>query len=93
MTGWPSLVGRERSVADMLQRGLLPAALPVLPGVRLAARYPAGRAGAQVGGDWYDAVEPARRPDRRRGRRRGRPRLAAAAAMGQLRSALRAYAR
>lgn len=44
---------RTRAVED-LQRGLLPSALPDVPGLELAARYrPAGRDVA-VGGDFYD---------------------------------------
>jgi PAS domain S-box-containing protein len=83
---------REHRVAETLQRSLLPERLPEIPGLALAARYlPAGR-GAAVGGDWYDALEL---PD-------GRVALIvgdvvghgirAAAVMGQLRNALRAYA-
>jgi serine phosphatase RsbU (regulator of sigma subunit)/anti-sigma regulatory factor (Ser/Thr protein kinase)/ABC-type transporter Mla MlaB component len=45
-----------RDVAAELQRALLPTALPVLPQVRLAARYlVAGREQA-AGGDWFDAI-------------------------------------
>ncbi|MFD2689254.1 SpoIIE family protein phosphatase [Streptomyces phyllanthi] len=47
---------REASVADAIQRTMLPPSLPAPPGVRLASRYlPASRT-AQVGGDWYDAI-------------------------------------
>lgn len=50
------LYGREASVADALQRVMLPPSLPEPTGVRLASRYvPASRT-AQVGGDWYDAI-------------------------------------
>ncbi|MEU6377227.1 SpoIIE family protein phosphatase [Streptomyces sp. NPDC046909] len=50
------LYAREASVADALQRTMLPPSLPEPPGVVLASRYlPASRA-AQVGGDWYDAI-------------------------------------
>lgn len=43
-----------RTTSTILQRSLLPADLPVLPGVELAMRYwPAGE-GAVVGGDFYD---------------------------------------
>lgn len=37
-----------------LQRSLLPAAPPVLPGLQVAARYVAGSADVDVGGDWWD---------------------------------------
>jgi phosphoserine phosphatase RsbU/P len=44
----------ERShVARVLQRSLLPPALPVIPGVELVARYLPGA--EEVGGDFYDA--------------------------------------
>jgi serine phosphatase RsbU (regulator of sigma subunit) len=39
-----------------LQQSLLPAALPDLPGWRLAAAYRPGAEGAEVGGDFYDVV-------------------------------------
>lgn len=39
-----------------LQRATLPAGLPVLPQVRLAARYLAAGEEAAAGGDWFDAV-------------------------------------
>lgn len=104
-TGWLQLVGdrvalavehasvyeREHRIAETLQRSLLPERLPDIPGISIAARYLAGGAGA-VGGDWYDVVPLAR----------GRVGLAmgdvvghgigAASLMGQMRSALRAYA-
>lgn len=43
----------ERSVGEMLQRALLPEALPLMAGVRLAAAF--RPADDLVGGDWYDA--------------------------------------
>ncbi|KRD19909.1 serine/threonine protein phosphatase [Streptomyces sp. Root264] len=50
------LYAREASVADTLQRTMLPQSLPDPAGVTLAGRYlPASRT-AQVGGDWYDAI-------------------------------------
>lgn len=39
-----------------LQRALLPAALPVLSRVRIAAHYLAARTTQQAGGDWFDAI-------------------------------------
>jgi len=46
----------ERSaIARTLQRSLLPAELPALPGMELAARYVAAGEGNEVGGDFYDA--------------------------------------
>lgn len=79
-------------VSEALQRSLLPADLPHVPGAALAVRYLPAARGLEVGGDWYEAV---RLPDGRLGVAvgdvvgRG---LAAAAVMGQLRSALRAFA-
>jgi anti-anti-sigma factor len=47
----------EHDIAETLQRSLLPERLPDLATVGLAACYlPAGR-GTQAGGDWYDVVE------------------------------------
>ncbi len=45
-----------REVADTLQRSLLPAHLPVVPGIQLAARYRSGADGVVVGGDTYDVL-------------------------------------
>jgi PAS domain S-box-containing protein len=83
---------REHHVAETLQRSLLPERLPRIDGVDLAARYIPAGTGAGVGGDWYDAIEL----------RDGRVAvvvgdvvghgLRAAAMMGQLRNACRAYA-
>jgi serine phosphatase RsbU (regulator of sigma subunit)/anti-sigma regulatory factor (Ser/Thr protein kinase) len=83
---------RELGVVEVLQRSLLPERLPRLPGIQVGARYLPGGAGAEVGGDWYDAIPL----------EGGRIGLAlgdvvghgigAAALMGQLRNALRAYA-
>ena len=47
----------ERTIAETLQRSVLPAALPQVPGVQLAARYLPGTRGVDIGGDWFDAVE------------------------------------
>lgn len=47
---------RERShIARTLQRSLLPARLPEIPGLELAARYRAAGEENEVGGDFYDA--------------------------------------
>jgi len=82
---------REHTIAETLQRSLLPERLPRIEGLEIAARYlPAGR-GAAIGGDWYDALE---RPDGKVafvvGDVVGHG-LRAAAVMGQLRNAFRAY--
>ncbi|MQY35540.1 hypothetical protein SRB17_35180 [Streptomyces sp. RB17] len=46
--------GRQREVAEAMQRNLLPP-LPEHGRIQLAARYQPAPAGSQVGGDWYDA--------------------------------------
>ncbi|HEV2062154.1 MAG TPA: SpoIIE family protein phosphatase, partial [Solirubrobacteraceae bacterium] len=83
---------RQHGIAEELQRSLLPESLPEVPGLTMAARYFAGGAGTRVGGDWYDAVAlPGGRVAVVIGDVAGRG-VDAAAMMGQLRSALRAYA-
>ena len=82
----------ERSVAETLQRSVLPDRLPEIEGLELAARYLPGTAGVEVGGDWFDVITLDR----------GRVGLVvgdvvgkgvrAAATMGQLRNGLRAFA-
>ncbi len=82
----------ERGIAETLQRSVLPERLPAHHGVKLAARYLPGTVGVDVGGDWYDAMNL----------RDGRIGIVigdvvgkgvqAAAMMGQLRNALRAFA-
>ena len=86
------LFERQHSIAEELQRSLLPDSLPHVPGLTMAARYFAGGAGTRVGGDWYDTVAlPGGRVALVIGDVAGRG-IDAAAMMGQLRSALRAYA-
>jgi PAS domain S-box-containing protein len=83
----------EREIAVGLQRALLPGALVVPAGVSVAARYEAGSAALEVGGDWYDVFELL---DGRVAVTVGDVvghGLEAAAAMGQLRTALAALAR
>ncbi|WP_407548153.1 PP2C family protein-serine/threonine phosphatase [Streptomyces sp. Pv4-95] len=41
-------------LAEALQREMLPAALPELPGLRTAATYAPARSGLDIGGDWFD---------------------------------------
>ncbi|HEX2179696.1 MAG TPA: PP2C family protein-serine/threonine phosphatase, partial [Actinomycetota bacterium] len=48
----------SRDMAVTLQKSLLPAALPEIPGLDIAARYNAGGEGAEVGGDFYDVFQP-----------------------------------
>jgi anti-sigma regulatory factor (Ser/Thr protein kinase)/putative methionine-R-sulfoxide reductase with GAF domain len=81
----------ERNAATALQRSLLPAGLPTVPDIELAARYVPG-GGGEVGGDWYDVFDlPSGRFCVVVGDVVGRG-LAASIAMGRLRSAVRAYA-
>jgi serine phosphatase RsbU (regulator of sigma subunit)/anti-sigma regulatory factor (Ser/Thr protein kinase) len=81
----------ERATAETLQRSVLPASLPRVEGVQLAARYLPGTQGVAVGGDWFDALEL---NDGRLGLVVGDVMgkgVHAAATMGQLRNALRAF--
>jgi serine phosphatase RsbU (regulator of sigma subunit)/CheY-like chemotaxis protein len=82
----------EHEVAQTLQRTLLPRSLPAIDGLAVTARYRPGRAGTQVGGDWYDVIPlDDGRVALTVGDVMGRG-ARAAAVMGQLRTALRAYA-
>ena len=82
----------EHRIAETLQRSLLPDALPSVPGLALAACYQPGSVGTQVGGDWYDVfVLDDGRVALVVGDVVGRG-TRAAAVMGQLRTAIRAYA-
>jgi PAS domain S-box-containing protein len=85
-------MAHQRAIAETLQQAMLPATLPAADGAEIAACYLPATKGLSVGGDWYDALEL----------RDGRIIVAvgdvaghgveAAAAMGQVRNALRAYA-
>lgn len=44
----------QRSIADTLQRSLLPASMPDVPGVDVAVRYWANGEASSVGGDFFD---------------------------------------
>jgi serine phosphatase RsbU (regulator of sigma subunit)/anti-sigma regulatory factor (Ser/Thr protein kinase) len=83
---------RERRTAAALQTGLLPQGVPALRHGQLAVRYLPALGGPAVGGDWYDAIQL---PDGRLGLAIGDVTghgAEAAVLMGQLRTALRAYA-
>ncbi|MGN9812772.1 SpoIIE family protein phosphatase [Micromonospora sp. BQ11] len=82
----------QMSIAADLQRALLPTVLPTLSGARHAVRYLPWTKGADIGGDWYDVIRidsataavvigdvAGHSPQ-------------AAATMGQIRNAIRAYA-
>lgn len=47
----------ERHIAQTLQRSLLPAGLPEVPGAQVAVRYWAAGEGTEVGGDFYDVFD------------------------------------
>ena len=86
------LFAREHQAAETLQRALLPT-LPTVDGLDTSARYLPATARNAVGGDWYDVLRL--RDDLGVGIAVGDVMghdLAAAAAMGQLRSVLRSYA-
>jgi serine phosphatase RsbU (regulator of sigma subunit) len=82
---------REHEIAETLQNSFLPDTLPDVLGLDLASAYLPGTVGLAVGGDWYDAV-----PLNDQavalvvGDVVGHG-VRAAAIMGQLRNALRAY--
>jgi PAS domain S-box-containing protein len=82
---------QQSTISHLLQHSLLPGQLGELPGVRIAARYVAASAVAEVGGDFFDVV----RLDGHRmalaiGDVQGHD-MTAAMVMGGLRSAIRAY--
>ncbi|PZG16349.1 ATP-binding SpoIIE family protein phosphatase [Nonomuraea aridisoli] len=94
------LFEEERHTAESFQKHLLPRALPQLDGLQIAVRYyPAAPLAShgqgiqtQVGGDWYDVIPlSAGRVGIVIGDVEGRG-AKAAAIMGQLRAALRAFA-
>ncbi|MEU8684428.1 SpoIIE family protein phosphatase, partial [Streptomyces sp. NPDC048611] len=79
-------------LATMLQRSLLPRKLPSLPGGVAVARYLPATMGLEVGGDWYDVIplsdgHVALVIGDVEGHSAG-----AATIMGQMRTAIRAYA-
>jgi GAF domain-containing protein/anti-sigma regulatory factor (Ser/Thr protein kinase) len=82
---------QERQIAETLQHSMLPDALPDVTGITLCARYLPGGA-IDVGGDWYDVIPlPGARFGLAIGDVAGHG-VRAAAVMGQLRHALRAFA-
>ncbi|MCX4511781.1 serine/threonine-protein phosphatase [Streptomyces sp. NBC_01619] len=84
---------RHRETAVTLQRSLLPQELEQPDDLRIAAEYRPGGTDAAVGGDWYDVITlGAGRTALVIGDVMGRG-VRAAAVMGQLRTAVRAYAR
>jgi GAF domain-containing protein/anti-sigma regulatory factor (Ser/Thr protein kinase) len=85
------LLRLQTEIAHTLQRSLLPSALPHVPGAEVAVRYLPGAEGVDVGGDFYDVIPlPSGRIGLVVGDVMGRG-VRAAAVMGQLRAAVRAY--
>ncbi|GAA2960001.1 SpoIIE family protein phosphatase [Kitasatospora cinereorecta] len=86
------LFDEEREFATGLQSAMLPRRIPEIEGGEIAVRYHAAWSGRQVGGDWYDVIAlPKSRFGIVVGDVQGHD-THAAAIMGQLRIALRAYA-
>lgn len=81
----------EATLARGLQEVLLPRRLSSHPRLDVAGRYLPGTQGIDVGGDWYDVVEAGDGLALVIGDVQGRG-VQAAATMGQLRSAVRAFA-
>jgi serine phosphatase RsbU (regulator of sigma subunit)/anti-sigma regulatory factor (Ser/Thr protein kinase) len=84
-------LSEQRAVTEIMQRTLLPDALPQVPGVRFSAKYLPAGSGVRIGGDWYDVFPLANgRLALVIGDVVGRGVLAASV-MGEIRTALRAY--
>ncbi len=84
-------LSEQRAVTAIMQRTLLPDALPQIPGMRFSAKYLPAGIGVKIGGDWYDVFQLAN------GRLAfvigdvvGRG-VVAASVMAEIRTALRAY--
>lgn len=87
-----TLFDEEREFATGLQSAMLPRRIHDIEGGEIAVRYHAAWSGRQVGGDWYDVIAlPKDRFGIVVGDVQGHD-THAAAIMGQLRIALRAYA-
>ncbi|MCX5214431.1 SpoIIE family protein phosphatase [Kitasatospora sp. NBC_00240] len=85
------LYDAEFALARGLQQALLPHRLPRIEAVRIVARYLPGTQGMEIGGDWYDAISTSCGACLVIGDVEGHN-VGAAATMGQLRSAVRAFA-
>ncbi|MFE3653647.1 SpoIIE family protein phosphatase [Streptomyces sp. NPDC059152] len=87
-----TLFDQEREFATGLQAAMLPRLLPPIAGGEVTVRYHPASVGRDVGGDWYDVIAlPQGRTGLVVGDVQGHD-THAAAVMGQLRIALRAYA-
>ncbi len=81
----------QRAATQIMQRTLLPDALPHIPGLRFSAKYLPAGTGVKIGGDWYDVFPLASgRMALVIGDVVGRGVLAATV-MAEVRTALRAY--
>ncbi|MFE3517508.1 SpoIIE family protein phosphatase [Streptomyces sp. NPDC059166] len=86
------LFDEEREFATGLQSAMLPRRIQAVEGGEIAVRYHSAWSGREVGGDWYDVITlPRHRIGVVVGDVQGHD-THAAAIMGQLRIALRAYA-
>jgi serine phosphatase RsbU (regulator of sigma subunit)/anti-sigma regulatory factor (Ser/Thr protein kinase) len=84
-------ISEQRAVTEIMQRILLPDALPQIPGLRFSAKYLPAGSGIKIGGDWYDVFQLANgRVAFAIGDVVGRGVLAASV-MAEIRTALRAY--
>ncbi|MGK4582165.1 SpoIIE family protein phosphatase [Kitasatospora sp. HPMI-4] len=82
----------EARVATTLQRSMIPTRPPKIPGVQIAHRYMPGDRRAEVGGDWFDAIQlPGSRVALVVGDVMGHG-LHSAAAMGRFRTAMQTLA-
>ncbi|MFI2608010.1 SpoIIE family protein phosphatase [Kitasatospora sp. NPDC018619] len=82
----------EARVATTLQRSMIPTRPPQIPGVQIAHRYLPGDPKAEVGGDWFDAIQlPGSRVALVVGDVMGHG-LHSAAAMGRFRTAVQTLA-
>ncbi|MEU8029243.1 SpoIIE family protein phosphatase [Streptomyces sp. NPDC049099] len=82
----------QQQVAHGLQAGLLPRHLPVVPGLQVAARYLPASHGMDIGGDFYDLIRlSATEAAAVIGDVQGHS-VRAAGLMGQVRTAVHAYA-
>ncbi|GAA5005969.1 SpoIIE family protein phosphatase [Kitasatospora paranensis] len=82
----------ESRVATTLQRSMIPTRPPRIPGVQVAHRYLPGDSKAEVGGDWFDAIQlPGSRVALVVGDVMGHG-LHSAAAMGRFRTAMQTLA-
>jgi serine phosphatase RsbU (regulator of sigma subunit)/anti-sigma regulatory factor (Ser/Thr protein kinase) len=84
-------LAEQRAATEIVQRTLLPDALPDIAGFRFSAKYLPGGTGIKVGGDWYDVFQlSSGRIAFVIGDVVGRGVLAASV-MAEIRTALRAY--